>query len=516
MQNILGLSSLAFQGDTLDRLSVRLRESRSATRKGIESALPVSIAGLAEHASLKHNAQALLDAIKEGNYPHVAATDLPKVVEDALATDRVVRSSSGFLKRIFGARARALIDTLATHTGLSRYAATTMLGLATPLVLDSVGKEARSKNLDAAGLARLLAEQRRQVSDHLPPTFSTSFGATNTNGATKMNGSARGLLAGPFVISDVSREALPLHRAHATPTPERVNVTSERPWVTQEPRRKTGLAWLLGGLAALGALALLALAVWRPSQPAPTVTLDEAGDIGARGVPAIATLGAPEVAPAETPGVSAPEVSAPETDSPEVSPPAVSSPQLDAPRAVAPKPSPQAPSVTGPDPEAARSTAAPAVATSPKPAPHDALTPEGESSGPPAYWILRDDALPLENYLESNDRVPQRFLLRGINFDTASSDVEKSPLLDEIASVLKSSGAKIRIDGHADDQGTAIDNQKLSLERAEAVKRYLVEQGVPPSQITTRGLSEYRPLAPNDSADHRAKNRRVELVVVER
>ena len=111
---------------------------------------------------------------------------------------------------------------------------------------------------------------------------------------------------------------------------------------------------------------------------------------------------------------------------------------------------------------------------------------------------------------------PQRFLLDGLTFETGSSEISQNALLDATAEELKESGAKIRIDGHADDQGIAAENQKLSLERAEAVKSYLVSKGVPESSITTRGLSETRPLAKNDTFEGRAENRRADLVVIER
>jgi OOP family OmpA-OmpF porin len=69
--------------------------------------------------------------------------------------------------------------------------------------------------------------------------------------------------------------------------------------------------------------------------------------------------------------------------------------------------------------------------------------------------------------------------------------------------------AKIEVQGHTDDRGTEAYNQGLSERRANAVKSFLVSQGIAESRITTRGLGESQPVADNKTEAGRAKNRRV-------
>ena len=69
--------------------------------------------------------------------------------------------------------------------------------------------------------------------------------------------------------------------------------------------------------------------------------------------------------------------------------------------------------------------------------------------------------------------------------------------------------------GHTDSMGSEAHNQRLSLRRAEAVKAYLVNQGVPAERIRTEGRGEAQPVASNDTAQGRALNRRVDITVVE-
>ncbi len=86
--------------------------------------------------------------------------------------------------------------------------------------------------------------------------------------------------------------------------------------------------------------------------------------------------------------------------------------------------------------------------------------------------------------------------------------------LNQVNTALKDqSFPPIRIEGHTDSVGSADDNRKLSLARAEAVKAHLVSQGYPAAKIETAGLGPDRPVADNGSAEGRANNRRVEIIV---
>jgi|SRR5581483_11854968 len=71
----------------------------------------------------------------------------------------------------------------------------------------------------------------------------------------------------------------------------------------------------------------------------------------------------------------------------------------------------------------------------------------------------------------------------------------------------------VMVEGHTDSVGSDAYNQKLSERRAKAVRDYLVRQGIEASRLTTRGYGESRPIADNTTAEGRAKNRRVEVVV---
>ena len=76
--------------------------------------------------------------------------------------------------------------------------------------------------------------------------------------------------------------------------------------------------------------------------------------------------------------------------------------------------------------------------------------------------------------------------------------------------------ATIRIESHTDDVGSQAANLELSAARAETIKNELVDRGADASKIETAGLGQELPIAGNDTADGRAKNRRSEIVVTSR
>lgn len=87
--------------------------------------------------------------------------------------------------------------------------------------------------------------------------------------------------------------------------------------------------------------------------------------------------------------------------------------------------------------------------------------------------------------------------------------------LNDVAKALTEQGteAKIVIEGHTDSQGAAAFNQDLSQKRAESVRTYLVSRGMAADRVTAQGFGPSRSIADNASAEGRANNRRVEIVV---
>ena len=162
-------------GDIFGKISGLLREKPEGVKRGFESAVPLSMAGLSERASTQEGALELLSTFKGGQYPHVDAAELGRAVSDPDTTATVARSGEGFLGRLFGNKQRGVVDGLASTAGVSSSSATKLLGLALPMVLGFVGKQAVGRNMDASGLRGFLTSQRKQMGD-LPGPLSRLFG----------------------------------------------------------------------------------------------------------------------------------------------------------------------------------------------------------------------------------------------------------------------------------------------------------------------------------------------------
>ena len=114
-----------------------------------------------------------------------------------------------------------------------------------------------------------------------------------------------------------------------------------------------------------------------------------------------------------------------------------------------------------------------------------------------------------------NPKVDVGDLLLRLGFTFARSDVPDvvRSRLDEVAAVLvnERADAVVEVAGHTDSVGPEEFNQRLSGQRAEAVKAYLVQRGVAADRITIVGYGESQPRSTNDTIEGRRLNRRVEL-----
>jgi chemotaxis protein MotB len=115
-------------------------------------------------------------------------------------------------------------------------------------------------------------------------------------------------------------------------------------------------------------------------------------------------------------------------------------------------------------------------------------------------------------------------MVEKILFDSGSSDIKQNgkAILDRVAEILrKVTDKQIRIEGHTDNVpiGPVLaakfpTNWELSTARSTTVVRYLQDKGVDPALLSAAGYSEYRPVASNETDEGKAKNRRIEIVLI--
>ena len=102
--------------------------------------------------------------------------------------------------------------------------------------------------------------------------------------------------------------------------------------------------------------------------------------------------------------------------------------------------------------------------------------------------------------------------LEGVTFETDSANLTETsrPVLDKVAAAMsKYPRLKVEVQGHTDSSGADAHNMKLSQQRADSVRDYLISHGVAADRMTTKGYGETEPIADNSSEEGRAQNRRV-------
>lgn len=109
-------------------------------------------------------------------------------------------------------------------------------------------------------------------------------------------------------------------------------------------------------------------------------------------------------------------------------------------------------------------------------------------------------------------------ILQQIHFEFNKDTIRpvSFPVLDAVVDILaRNPSIKLEVQGHTDDKGTAEYNYGLSNRRSTSVKQYLVSHGIAPDRLTSRGYGFDRPIVPNDTAENRALNRRVQFIRTE-
>jgi OOP family OmpA-OmpF porin len=172
-------------------------------------------------------------------------------------------------------------------------------------------------------------------------------------------------------------------------------------------------------------------------------------------------------------------------------------------------PAPPPPPPPPPAPTVAPAPPPPPVATAPGDADQDGVTDDRDRCpGTPPGVAVDANGCPQKGSIT----------LEGVTFDYNSANLQAGSLgiLDDVADGLKKHPRlKVELQGHTDSKGPDAYNLTLSQKRADAVRAYLIKDGVPSTQITAKGYGEGQPIADNTTDAGRAKNRRVVMFVID-
>lgn len=129
-----------------------------------------------------------------------------------------------------------------------------------------------------------------------------------------------------------------------------------------------------------------------------------------------------------------------------------------------------------------------------------------------------DEIIVEKTIIKNRPKADSRIILLGVNFEFNSSKLlpEAYPILYHASKIIEENPElKIEIEGHCDSIGTAEVNQRISQQRSDVVKNYMLDRGTSESRIKSVGYGYTRPIADNGTAEGRAMNRRIEFKIAD-
>jgi OmpA-OmpF porin, OOP family len=460
--NVLTYLKDQFGPTVIEQLSTQLGEIPANVRVAVNGALPVVLGALAQQAQSGSWTAGLLKTLhSEVHSVTENPLDIGQVTDTQAETQTAFATGRGFLERVLGSNTGAVADGLSRFSGIKPDSAMTVLGLGGSALMGLLARQTKVNGMTTDNLQTLLAGQADTIRQALPPGL-TSVGALL--GLDKLQ-TPTGKLAGQGLTN-----------FSGTPLNPDIPKSPEADRVRENNR------FLIPILIAVGLL-VMALLLEKCREPQTStagiltdttkaVEPDAVEDTSAATKQAIKESGGSMM---DTVGVLGMK-----------------------------KPATAEGSETKVSSETATAETTPEV---------QLTLPGGRKIGVGQNMFNYNIATFLAGKPKDLNRT---FTFDNLTFDTGSARItaRSQPNVTDLMEVMRAYPTlNIRIEGHTDNTGDAAKNQKLSADRAAAVKAALVTQGISAGRINTQGFGADKPAAPNNTDAGRQKNRRIDVVI---
>ncbi len=468
--NLLDLLKSDVGSQLLGPASKFLGESEASTNKALGGILPSILGGLMDKGSSNSGAGDLMDMLGKSD-PSILSNigDIFSGGSNSGGLSSLLSGGSGILGMLLGNnKLGSLVDVVTSFSGMKKSSSSTLLKLAAPFIMSAIGKKVKTMGLDALGLSKLLGEQKGFVKDALPSGFGNALGFAGLSDDGILDKASDAVEGAVDKTVDTAKNVAGAAAGAAGAAAEKAaDVAGDVAGAAVDTGKKGAslfMKWLLPALLALLVLGYL-------------------GKEGCNtGVDALDN--AAEAVTNTTENVTKGAVDA----------------VGDAAGAVV--------DLAG-----------------------DALTLTGDALKG-AFGAVNDVAKAaldkvefaagsigsqFMDFIDGGFSGDNRFTFSNLTFDSGSAAIsgESAVEVDNLAAILKAyTGVNIIVEGYTDNTGDATNNQTLSLNRAEAVKNRLVEQGISADRISSQGYGSANPVASNDTPEGRAQNRRIEVRIV--
>ena len=173
--DILGLIKDKLTDSIIEKVSGFLGEHPDKIGPALNSAVPIVMGGIIRSASTEEGAGKVMDILKDGGHTGEILDDLPSLLGNFDKTQLLITIGTNIFNHFSGNKGNAIVEKLSSLNGIRKTSASSLVGLAAPLVLGALGKVVGKEGLGVSGLSKLLSEQRETVFGALPPAIANQL-----------------------------------------------------------------------------------------------------------------------------------------------------------------------------------------------------------------------------------------------------------------------------------------------------------------------------------------------------
>jgi OmpA-OmpF porin, OOP family len=511
--NLLELLNAHLTEDVVSKISNFIGESNKNTGSALGRALPSLLSGLMDKSSDSQGANILYNLLTQ-NANTSLLSNLGASLVGGDVTAKLANAGSSLLGSIFGNKTDAIANLVSNDSGISKTSASSLLGLVTPLLFAVLGKTLKVNQITSpAGLASLLEGQSGFLKNLLPAGLagilgtgaamasagSSSIGTTTTSTSSTISSSTATAATKPAAtVTMLNKDK---DEVHVAP------VVRERKIVppSVDDDDDAGIFGKLLPWLILGSLLALGWGIWKNlkkpvdgTAPVAAVGSDTAASSSTSGT-ADATATPPAVATTDT-AASGDTSSATGSSG---------TPPADGANATASGAASTTANTDGTGAgSATASTTGDGTTFNQKLSSGFELKAPADSMESKLYAFINDANAPIDE--------DKWFNMDGILFDTGKATLrpESRVQINNIIEILKAfPKVNIKMGGYTDNTGNPNANQKLSANRANAILAAIVKAGIDKGRLAAEGYGSNHPVASNDTAEGRQKNRRIDVKV---
>ena len=178
--NLLDIVKQQIMGSVAEKAASLLGESPAATSKALGAALPAVLGGVANQGTSISGAEELMKMFSGGQHDGSILDSVGSLLGGGSATQGLLSAGSGIVSSLFGNKAGGITDFLASHAGIKSSSASSLMSLAAPLIMGSIGKQLGGGS-SVASIMSLLSSQVPNIASALPAGMANVLGLSNLN-----------------------------------------------------------------------------------------------------------------------------------------------------------------------------------------------------------------------------------------------------------------------------------------------------------------------------------------------